>query len=187
VTARLIERGTSWTLEQWLLITVTTLTELLGARARGDAMRVGISRANWSTTSSATLIVYLKILWGVRLISQHQLWGHVWYWTASSDICSSLAQVRLTVGINLAIIIQNTSILWSNKNSEMLQFNNGMIGLPYQLMHQLGSQIEKRSARMSWHSNNQLISLVYAQEPFCSYTIHWRRCYENSKPNVSHD
>jgi hypothetical protein len=46
VTAKLIERGTSWVLEQWLLITITTLTKLQGARARGDAMRVGISRAN---------------------------------------------------------------------------------------------------------------------------------------------
>jgi hypothetical protein len=46
VAALLIKRATSWVLEQWLLITITVLTELEGARARGDAMRIGISRAN---------------------------------------------------------------------------------------------------------------------------------------------
>jgi hypothetical protein len=41
-----MKRATSRALEQWLLITITTLTELQGARARGDAMGIGISRAN---------------------------------------------------------------------------------------------------------------------------------------------
>jgi hypothetical protein len=34
------------------------------------------------------------------------------------------------------------------KIQKLLQFKNGLIGLPYQLMHQLGSQIEWRFARM---------------------------------------
>ena len=62
ITTKLIERGISWILKQWLLITITALTELQGAQARGDAMRVGISRANQTTRSCAIFIVYLNIL-----------------------------------------------------------------------------------------------------------------------------
>jgi hypothetical protein len=46
VAAKLIKRATCWALEQWLLITISALIKLDGARTRGDAMRVGLSRAN---------------------------------------------------------------------------------------------------------------------------------------------
>jgi hypothetical protein len=76
-------------------------------------------------------------------------------------------------------------------NSMILQkFRNGMKGLPYQLMHQLwsgprlGSQIDRRSARMSWHNNNQLLHNYGPRFARYSTLQHWETYDTNTQWTV---
>ena len=150
-TTTLIELGTREALEQWLPITIrqwilrtmSALTELQGARARGDRITVGLSRANRAASSGATLIAKFKWERGDRLGSRHRLWGHgeCLRWLSHSwlvlEISEILAGDDLSLNVEPASTSNGTQLLVSPYNPMIkgahikCEFNNWLARLTH--------------------------------------------------------
>jgi hypothetical protein len=163
----------------------------------------------WTLTETILQLVCLDDAWHSK-----KSWAAAWWnvsgpwsswWGMTPSYCSShITHVEISLEYMVSTLNTQSQTLTipesktlelceqgSMFNSMIFQkFRNWMKGSPYQLMHQLwsgpgqGSQIDTRSARMSWHNNNQLLHNYGPRLARYSKLQHWDTCDTNTQWTV---